>query len=99
MLKSYSKQDLYMNLMKTIQKIPCTCFAENEPVMIRNDAVLNYLHDELWTMKTDDKIRDNCKYPLATNQAAQNKKQTNTGGLAKLLYFAKLLQKWYEQLI
>ena len=28
---------------------------------------------------------DNYKYPLATIQASQNKKQTNTRGLAKFL--------------
>ena len=33
----------------------------------------------------DDKIPDNCKYFLANIQASQNKKQTNAGGLAKLL--------------
>ena len=30
------------------------------------------------------KFGDNCKYPLATIQAVQNQKQTNTGGLEKL---------------
>ena len=32
-----------------------------------------------------DKNPDNCKYPFATIEATQNKKQTNTGGLAKFL--------------
>ena len=36
-------------------------------------------------MEADDKIPDNCKYPLAMILAAQNQKQANTGGLAKLL--------------
>ena len=52
--------------------------------MKRNDAVLNDLHGELYAIEAHDKIQDNCKYQLATIQAAQNQKQTNTGGLAKL---------------
>ena len=35
--------------------------------------------------ETNDKIPENCEYPLTTLLAAQNQKQTNTGGLAKLL--------------
>ena len=40
-------------------------YAENEPTIGRNDAVLNNLPGELYTIKADDKIPDNCKYPLA----------------------------------
>ena len=53
--------------------------------MKRNDVVLNDLLGELYTIEADDKIPDNCKYPVATIQAAQDQKQTNAGGLAKLL--------------
>ena len=53
--------------------------------MKRNKAVLNELPGELYVIEVNDKIQDNCKYPLALIQAAQNQKQTNTGGLAKLL--------------
>ena len=53
--------------------------------MKRNDVVLNDLPCELYTVEADDKIPDNCKYPLATIQVAHDQKQTNTGGLAKLL--------------
>ena len=60
-------------------------YAENEPAMKRNDAVLKDLSGELYTIEADDKIPDNCRYALATIQAAQNQKQTNTGGLAKFL--------------
>ena len=60
-------------------------YAENEPAMKRNKAVLNELPGELYIIEVNDKIQDNCKYPLALIQAAQNQKQTNTGGLAKLL--------------
>ena len=42
------------------------------PVMERNDTVLNDLLDKLYTIKTDGNIPGNCKYPLATIQAAQN---------------------------
>ena len=60
-------------------------YAENEPTMKKNEAVLNELPGELYTIETNEKITDNCKYPLALIQAAQNQKQANTGGLAKLL--------------
>ena len=53
--------------------------------MERNEAVLNYLPGELYTVDADDTVPDKFKYPLAMIEAAQNQKQTNTGGLAKLL--------------
>ena len=56
-------------------------YAENEPAMKRNEAVLNDLLAELYRIKANDEVSDNCKYPLA----AQNQKQTNTEGLANLL--------------
>ena len=60
-------------------------YAENEPAIGRNEAVLNNLPGGLCTIEADHKIPDNFKYPLAMIPAAQNQKQTNTGGLAKLL--------------
>ena len=65
--------------------------AENKCVMKRNKAVLN----DLCTIEANDKFPDNCKYSLTTIQAAQNQKQTNTEGLAKLLLTVifKLLSK------
>ena len=53
--------------------------------MKRNDAVLNDLRGDLHTIEADDKSHDNCKYLLATIQAAQNRKQPNIVGLAKFL--------------
>ena len=53
--------------------------------MKRNEVVLNELPGELYIMEVNDKIPDNCKYPLTLIQAAQNQKQTNTAGLAKLV--------------
>ena len=38
--------------------------------MERHDTILNELRGELYTKEVDDKIPDNCKYPLATIQAA-----------------------------
>ena len=61
--------------------------AKNEPAMKRNEAVLDDLLGELHKREAFNKIPDICKYPLTTIQAAQNQKQTNTGGLAKLLKF------------
>ena len=52
-------------------------YAENEPAMKRNEAVLNKWPDELYIIETNNKIPHNCKYPLALIQAAQNQKQTN----------------------
>ena len=60
-------------------------YAENETAIGRNKAVLNNFRGELYTIEVDDKNPDNCKYPLAMIIVAQNQKQTNTGGLAKLL--------------
>ena len=59
-------------------------FAENKSATKRNDADLNDLPSELYTIEADGKIPDNCKYPLATTEAVQNQKQRNTG-LSKLL--------------
>ena len=59
-------------------------------VMERNDAVLNDLLSKLYTIETDGNIPDNCKYPLATIQAAQNQTQTNAS-LAKLLKLKTLM--------
>ena len=44
--------------------------------MERNEAVLNHLPGELYTVEADDKVPDNCKYPLAMTEAAQNQKQS-----------------------
>ena len=41
-------------------------YAVNEPAMKRNQAVLNDLPSELYTIEANDKIPDNCIYPLAT---------------------------------
>ena len=43
--------------------------------MKRNDAALNYLPGEIYTIESDEKIPDSCKYPLVTIQAARNKKK------------------------
>ena len=76
--ENYPKDALYM-------------YAENEPAMKRNEAVPNKLPGELYTTEVNNKIPNNCKYPLALIQAAQNQKQTNTG-----LAFSKVaeVQNW-----
>ena len=60
-------------------------YGENEPAIGRKETVLNNLPGELYTIEADDKIPDNCNNSLAMIEAAPNQKQTNTGGLAKLL--------------
>ena len=66
-------------------KVALHMYAENKPAMKRNEAVLNELPGELYIIEANDKIPDNCKYPLPLIEAAKNQKQANTGGLAKLL--------------
>ena len=84
MWNNYSKQNLYVTLMKTtIQKMPW--IEENEPAIGRNEAVLNSIPSEVYIIEADNKIPNICKYPIAMILAAQNQNQINTGGLAKLL--------------
>ena len=59
-------------------------YVVNEPVMKKNEAVLNYLLGDLYTIETNDKIPDNYKDLATLIQATQNEKQGITG-LAKLL--------------
>ena len=54
--------------------------AEDEPTIKRNEAALNNLHGKLFIIEANC-----CKYSLVFFQAAQNQKQTNAGGLPKLL--------------
>ena len=70
MLKSYSRQELHINLVKIAQKDALQMYAENEPAMGRNDAVLNDLPWELYTIEAHGKITDNCKHPLTEIKAA-----------------------------
>ena len=52
-------------------------YVENEPARKRNEAVLNELAGELYTIEANDKIPNNFKYLLTLIQAAQHKsKQT-----------------------
>ena len=53
-------------------KDPLHMYAENEPVMKRHEAALNEFPGRLYIIEANDKIPDNCKYPLALIQAAQN---------------------------
>ena len=51
-------------------------YTENKPALKRKGAVLNDLSVELYTIEANDKIPDDCKYPLSAIQVAQNQKQT-----------------------
>ena len=83
----YYKKNLFMNLMNTMQAMPCTCiYAENESSMKNNDLVLNDLLGEVYTIEADE------KFQIIVNTYWQQLKlhrfkneQTNTGCLAKLL--------------
>ena len=59
-------------------------YAENESVIKRNEVVLNKLPGKHYTVETNDKIPDNCKYLLVLMQASQNGKQKNTGCFTKI---------------
>ena len=87
MLKNFAEQDLKESdeSDENSPKDTLHMYAENEPAMERNEVALNDLPGELYTVDADNKVPDNCKYPLAMIETAQNQKQTNTGGLAKLL--------------
>ena len=56
---------------KNYPKVPWHMYAENKPVMKRNEAVLNELSDELYIIEANDKIPDNCKYPLLRIKSKQ----------------------------
>ena len=51
-------------------------YAENEPAIGRNEAVLNSVPSEVYIIEADNKIPNICKYPIAMILAAQNQ---NTG--------------------
>ena len=60
-------------------------YSENAPAVFGNQTVLSNLPGEFYSIESNEKIQNDCKYPFSMIQAAQNQKQTNTGGLGKLL--------------
>ena len=60
-------------------------FAENIPVNAHNRTFLENLPGQLHQIESIDDIPCNCTYPQEVIAAAQNRKQTDTGGLAKVL--------------
>ena len=48
-----------------MQKMNLYMYAENEPAIKRNEAVLNDLSGEFYKITGNDKIPDNCRYSLA----------------------------------
>ena len=59
--------------------------ADKESALKESDAFINDLPGELLRIEAEDKISDNCKFLLGAIQVAQNKKLSNTGGLAELI--------------
>ena len=47
-------------------------FKYNEPAITGNEVVLHNLPCELYRIVVNDKIPENCKYPLATIQDTRN---------------------------
>ena len=72
LLKAWSIHESDENYPKDVLRM----YAEDGLAMKRNEAVLNDLPgelytvkaNELYTVKANDKIPDNCKYPLMTKQ-------------------------------
>ena len=60
-------------------------YSENAPAVFGNQTVLSNLPGEFYSIKSIEKIQNDCRHPFSMIQAAQNQKQTNTEGLGKLL--------------
>ena len=50
-------------------------YTEKKADMKRNKVFLKYLHGEHCTIEATLKVPDNCKYPSALIEVAQNQKQ------------------------
>ena len=50
---------------------------ENEPATKINEAVLNELCGELYTIEANDKIPDDCKYPLSLRRFSKDAQVKN----------------------
>ena len=60
-------------------------FAENYPTVKHNRKMLDKLLGKMYKVNAIDQIPADCKYPETLIPLAQNKKQSETGGLAKCL--------------
>ena len=60
-------------------------YAENYPTVKHNRKILDKLPSKTYTISAIDQIPNDCKYPATLISLAQNKKQSETGGLAKCL--------------
>ena len=86
--KTISRKDLYIcRFDENYPKDALHMFKENEPAIVKNETVLHGLPGVLYIIEVNGKIPEHCQYSLAMTQAAHNQKQTNTGGLVKLLEF------------
>ena len=60
-------------------------YAENYPTVKHNRKTLDKFPGKTCTINAIDQIPADCKYPAALISLAQNKKQSETGGLPKCL--------------
>ena len=60
-------------------------FTEDWPIAVHNKKISDTLPCELHRVHAIDNIPADCKYPLQSIISAENRKQTDTGGLAKYL--------------
>ena len=59
-------------------------YPENAPAVLRIQTVWNNLNLGVFSIEANNKIPNDFKYPFSVLQAAQNKKQISTVGLAML---------------
>ena len=64
-------------------------FAENNPTLSHKKEILMSLPGVLHKIEAIDAIPGECKYPKSIISSAQNRKQTDTGSLAKCLELKK----------
>ena len=60
-------------------------FGKNYPTVVHNKKILDTFPGELCRVNAIDNIPADCKYHLQCIASAQNRKQTDIGGLAKSL--------------
>lgn len=80
------KQSLAEKLDESYPSSTLLVFAENQPIIFHKKKILNALEGVRYELCVIDKILDNFKCQLKTIESAQNRRQTETVGLAKLIY-------------
>ena len=69
-------------------------FAENYATFKHNRKILDKLPSKIYIINAIDQIAADYKYPETLISLAQNKKKSETGGLAKCLELKVVAHKW-----